>query len=263
MLLGNNYLDLDRDGIIEVNAGTTSKGNQQKFYDTINKSYIKLAFRYQDKEWKDYMVEHLSWRLSTMTDTLGIQIIKQDIVNTKMGYACVSKDFTNGDYEFVSIYKLMRGHVPWKEHGKSFRIYNTLVKFVNDNCNIDITDYLVVMIIFDCLLLNEDRHYNNFGVLFNGEFKVAPLFDFGLGLFEHDKMYNNCDLQKALSLCTVKPFDRNPFKPVEMLLNIGLIDKVTKVVAGIRVPSKVLFPNELGYEYFNFALERLRELCSI
>ena len=43
--------------------------------------------------------------------------------------------------------------------------------------------------ILDCLVGNCDRHTRNFGVFFNsskGEFSIAPVFDSGMGLFEHD-----------------------------------------------------------------------------
>ena len=57
-------------------------------------------------------------------------------------------------------------------------------------CNVNYTDYLIVMAIIDFLIGNEDRHLNNFGVLTDDStYRLLPLFDFGLGLFEHDRRY--------------------------------------------------------------------------
>ena len=66
------------------------------------------------------------------------------------------------------------------------------------------------MSILDFLVGNEDRHLNNFGVLFNGkDYKLAPLFDFGLGLFEHDRRYESEPFRECLQLMESKPFHRN------------------------------------------------------
>ena len=129
-------------------------------------------------------------------------------------------------------------------------------------CGIDITDYLIVMIVFDYLLGNEDRHYNNFGVTrVDGEYRVAPLFDFGLGLFEHDNVYNGHTLQEATSIMDGKPFHKDMSRPLAMLFNIGFKDKLCRICEGIKIPTRELFPNELGYEYFVGAITELRRLC--
>ena len=120
---------------------------------------------------------------------------------------------------------------------------------------------MAVMIVFDFLLGNEDRHYNNFGVLFReGEFKVAPLFDFGLGLFEHDKKYSNLDLDNAILKMDGKPFNKSLLQPVEMLIHSGYADYVKQIIFGINIPERSLFPSELGMEYFEYALRTIREM---
>ena len=47
----------------------------------------------------------------------------------------------------------------------------------------------VDMLIFDCLICNEDRHMGNFGLLVdnktNKPIKLAPIFDNGLSLFNY------------------------------------------------------------------------------
>lgn len=92
-LLGNISIDLSSPNITELSLLSTSKGNQRKYYDRTNHCYIKEPFRYKGRTWRDYMVEHLSWRLSTMMDTFGVYVVKQDIVCTGESYACISKDF--------------------------------------------------------------------------------------------------------------------------------------------------------------------------
>lgn len=264
-ILGNQYIDLSGSNITELSLSSTSKGNQKKFYDNDSHSYIKLGFEYQGRMWKDYMVEHLAWRISTMCDTLGIEIVKQDIVNTSLGYGCMSKDFSYGtDKEWISAHRMFGSKCPAKDIGKSYEVYSILKSLYRDRCHVDIENYLIVMILMDCLLLNEDRHYNNFGALYsNGRYEVASLFDFGLGLYEHDKRYDGIDMQHGRALAKCKPFDENCRKAVEVLFNIGLSNKVAQFMEGLRIPGRLLFPNDISYEYFGNTVDWIRRrLCS-
>lgn len=263
-LVGNELINLNDSSIVLLENKSTSKGNQNKYYDLNNHLYIKEQFFYQGVYWKDSYVEYIVSRLSKMTDTLGIKIVHQKVVTLSNGkLACVSKDFCyNTDYEWISLGRLLN-KLPIKELGKSYKVFTTLVNLVKDKCNIDITDYLIVMIVFDYLIGNEDRHYNNIGVLRNqvtGEFSIAPLFDFGLGLFEHDLRYRGKQLNNAILLMEGKPFHNDLSKPVSMLLNTCHRDKVVRIIKGIRILHKDLYPNELGYEYYVKALSNIKEL---
>lgn len=152
-------------------------------------------------------------------------------------------------------------------YGFAKRMYDRILNIYKEECGLDASDYVDVMIVLDYLLLNEDRHFNNFGVLRkdDGSFGIAPLFDFGLGLFEHDTRYKGLDLHTAIDISECKPFCKDQWLAVKMLLNTGKADKVNRMVAGIRVPDRRLFPNNLGYEYFTFALNKLKcelEACA-
>ena len=261
MRMKEPVIDIDCESIIKLDLFSTSKGNQTKYYDTINHNYIKEQFYYQGRYWEDYKVEHISSVLSNMTDTLDVSIVKQEVVKLSNGlYACMSYDFSyDTGYQWISINRLLNGMVP--DRGNSDKVFYRLCKTINRECNIDITNYLIIMIIFDFLLGNEDRHYNNFGVLFyNREFKIAPLFDFGLGLFEHDRKYENADLDNAILRMDGKPFNRVLLQPIEMLIRNGFGSYVNQVVSKIIVPDKLLFPSDLGYDYFQSALKTVKEL---
>ena len=175
---------LDNPYIKKLDMGSTSKGNQPKYYDYSTNEYIKEQFYYQDIYWKDYMVEVLSSVIAKELHT-SIQIVHQTVAELSNGrFACISKDFSKDDYDWVPMSRTKCYEQCKKERGKSFKIF-TAIKDYFGNIGLDITEYLVVMIIMDFLLGNEDRHYGNFGFLKNkdGSVSVAPLFDFGLGLF--------------------------------------------------------------------------------
>lgn len=57
------------------------------------------------------------------------------------------------------------------------------------------------MHLIDAVLLNEDRHTNNYGIVYNkttNKYRVSELFDFGLSLFEHDMQYSNMSYPIAI-----------------------------------------------------------------
>ena len=69
--------------------------------------------------------------------------------------------------------------------------------------NNNIYDSFIDMIIFDCLICNEDRHYGNFGLLVdnktNKPISLAPIFDNGLSLFNYGTDNDFKDLNKYAS----------------------------------------------------------------
>lgn len=247
-------IDLNSKDIIRLDYMSTSKGNQPKYYDLSSKSYIKGQFEYQGIKWKDYIVENLSSIIGSQLNT-DISIVEQEIVKLSDGtMGVISKDFAINK-QWVPMIKFGECKPLLKDIGKSFKVYNSLIKILS-NTGIDenlIREYFMCMIILDFLLGNEDRHYNNFGILRDinsGDYEIAPLFDFGLGLFECDRKYLNKPIDEAIQLIEGKPFDRDIQKPVDMLINVEGKDRVRYLCKDIRVPEKDKFPSELGYQYF-------------
>lgn len=255
-----SIIEINRANIILLDINTTSKGNQAKYYDTKNKLYIKEQFRYQNVLWKDYMVEHLSSIVGSMLNT-SIPIIYQDIVKLSNGrYACVSKDFAL-DKRFVPIAKFEEYKDIAKSCGYSFKVYRCLIDLMmkHNISESDAKEYLNTMIILDFLLCNEDRHYNNFGLLYNEEeskFSICPLFDFGIGLFEHDKKYEGIELESCIRLIDGKPFSEDLFSPVQMLINRDK-EGVRVMCKDLQIPNKSLFPSDKAYAYYKYAYNKL------
>lgn len=256
----SNILDLDSKDIIKLDTSSSSKGNQSKYYNKTNNTYIKEQFYFQGKYWKDYMVENISGVIGRNIHST-VRIIEQEICYLSNGlYGCVSSDFAV-DKRWIPFAKDSRYRQISKNIGKSFKVFEML-KDIYKEYDVIIDEYLIVMIIIDFLLANEDRHFNNFGVLEDkktGKIEIAPLFDFGIGLFEHDKKYLGKTLHESISLIDGKPFNNDLRKPVEMLFNIGLKDKVYSIFKDIKVPDRILFPTDLSFEYFRYAYDYLFE----
>ena len=57
---------------------------------------------------------------------------------------------------------------------------NYVINFIKEQTNLDIHEYLANTFCLDMLILNEDRHFNNLGIIYDGtSFKTAPIFDNG------------------------------------------------------------------------------------
>ena len=256
---------IDLNKFIKLDIASSSKGEQEKYYDMENRSYIKLPFYFDGKYWKDYMVEHLSGKIFGDDYTLGVEIVQQEIVMTnKELYAVRSKDFCQDGEQWLPMGRIYeRFHVYIEDCRTGYDRLLQLINTAKDECDVDIVPYLTVMFIADLLLLNEDRHYNNLGLLYkaDGRYSAAPLFDFGLGLFEHDKNYENKTLDEIDPFnIRLRPLGVEGLKALDYLADItGNREDIAYVVSGIRTDlEKALFPNENGYEYYIQAASVLR-----
>ena len=75
--------------------------------------------------------------------------------------------------------------------------------------------YMIDLAVIDCFVGNVDRHTRNFGLFFNsltGEYTVPPVFDNGMGLFEHDYYRDNYrNYEEAMNNVYVAPYGEDPF----------------------------------------------------
>lgn len=79
--------------------------------------------------------------------------------------------------------------------------------------------------------------------------EVAPLFDFGLGLFEHDIDYHGRRLEECISRMSKKPFGGG--KPIIKHFDFSdIIDQVNVIKV-----KRDLLPNPLALEYLQYSLD--------
>jgi hypothetical protein len=263
MLYGNEYVDLSKSYIERLSTNSTSKGNQEKYYNHDTNEYIKLQFFYDGKYWMDPLVERMSSRLATMMGLPEDKVVRQRVVMTnKKLYASVSKDFMKPDEDWIPAIKIMKSAGKWPVSSMLIpdKEFNRICTSFNKVCNVDISEYIVNMSVIDFLLLNVDRHYNNFGIIKTQDgYQISPLFDFGLGLFEHDRMYENMSLRTAISKSDFKPLSNKPFSVMFYLLKSQYRGYIINMVSKVRIPPRELFPNDQGYRWFQYALWTILE----
>ena len=114
---------------------------------------------------------------SLIADKMGLDHVDYDLARWKNGLCCKCKLFTDINTSYVPMYKVLKT--------KNLIDIGDYLKTLGN----EFYDSFVDMLIFDCLICNEDRHMGNFGLLVdnktNKPIKFAPIFDNGLSLFNY------------------------------------------------------------------------------
>lgn len=176
-----------------VSDSGTSDGTQVKYY--YDNYWYKLD-RYGGEGLAEYIATIIEKNSSLNSNEYVCY--EQGFVNGKP--ACRSGNFLNSrDESFISLYRLY-----YNVFGKNLAEVTSAmeleerVKYVLDfskeYTNLDLRRYFANTFAIDRIILNEDRHFNNLGVLLiKDEFKVAPIFDNGKSLLVGNRSYSRYD----------------------------------------------------------------------
>lgn len=231
-------------------CSTTSKGNQEKWFHPDMNSYIKAAFDYQDIVWKDYLCEIIAAKLGNQ---LGLDVVAAfpcrilDVSGVLPG--SYTNNFLDNTEEFISAYRIfdaMGRDISALIRNKTVcdRILWVIDRF-KEFSELDLSDYINRMIVLDFLVGNEDRHLNNFGIVVNrntGKFRMAPLFDNGLSLLEHDRRYLGAPFQFSLKKMDGKPFCKSLKRAYEESRQMfPEVPKIDLDLGGLVLPSRRAF----------------------
>ena len=111
-----------------------------------------------------------------------------DVINDKVVSKC--ECFINTDTELIPAHQILQGLIE-KENA-----YEEYIKILEDKGINNVREKLENMFILDYLILNEDRHLNNFGIIRDVNtlkwIDITPIFDNGQSLNILD--YNDCEL---------------------------------------------------------------------
>lgn len=166
----------------------TSDGTQDKYYQ--NGIWYKID-RYGNEGYN----EELASRILDCSNLAKMDYVTyhQIKINEQMG--CYSKNFLKENEEYISIYRLHRNIVGIDIASKFSAMdfddqAEYVVSFVRKETGVDISKQLGNMFLLDKLILNDDRHFNNIGLIFDGNnFRLAPIFDNGKSFFCGNRKY--------------------------------------------------------------------------
>ncbi len=218
----NQNFELDEASLIK--SLSSSKGNQIKGF--CGGKYFKA-----DSLGYEGLSEVLASRLALYTNLSKYGIAEYFPCRLKIGNdvftGCYSNDFVGSEYSDVTFNRLLTRYLntdlagvykyyrdTQDTYGVSF--YEFVTEIIFQACGVDIKDWLGLLLRFDWLILNEDRHFGNLMLLRSKTDNVyfpAPLFDCGAGLLSDVHEYVSLeDMGNVLA----KPFNTSFEKQVKI-----------------------------------------------
>ncbi|WP_394863718.1 HipA domain-containing protein [Paraclostridium bifermentans] len=195
-------------GIVTFFGGDSSLGGRLATPEVTSQGMLGKAWRVDDGRIKLFkagtsgyanagLEPYMEVISAKVADILNINHIdyKLDYWDNKV--CCVSELFTSEDVGYLPMAEYLKAEV-----GEDRRwTYKLLEKILSN----DFMDKINDMIVFDFIIENCDRHFNNFGFLINNNTReiidIAPLFDHGMSLHwnklpQYD-LYNKMDTNKG------------------------------------------------------------------
>ena len=199
-------------------AETSSKGNQEKWYDQVSDRWYKLdQFGYEALA--ETVISTVLEQSNIQTDTpftFVLYHMERLRVHGRERTGCSSKNFLQPGQALITINRLLSSYL-----GKPLR--EKLVRLPSDKKRIaylaeataELTglelfpQYLTLLFEVDALFCNDDRHLNNIAVIEqNGKFDYCPIFDNGAGLLSNTQLSQMDILPPALiSALQARPFN--------------------------------------------------------
>lgn len=157
---------------------------------------------------------------SLIAERLGIPHVTYSLLWDDGTPYSVCEDFITPDTELVSAWRVM--HSMKKDNSDS--IYQHYLKCCKSLGVPDIRHAIDQMIVLDYLILNEDRHQNNFGLIRNAStlewVGAAPVFDSGSSL-GYDKLPGQILSGRSVEC---KPFKKNHEEQLKLVSSFDWID---------------------------------------
>ena len=155
-----------------------------------------------------------------LMERLDIPHVPYTVVWNKYAPYSVCEDFVTEDAELVPAWRIFKT----KKKDNSASVYQHFVSCCEALGIQGTVPFLDRMIVLDYVIANEDRHFNNFGVLRNAEtlewLGFAPIYDSGSSL-GYDKMPAQMRSEKE-AVC--KPFKNHHTEQIKLVSDFSWID---------------------------------------
>ena len=117
-----------------------------------------------------------------------------------------------------------------------------VINFIKQQTNLDIHEYLANTFALDKIILNEDRHFNNLGIIYNGTgFKPAPIFDNGKSfLVGNQNAINKQTIEEKIKTAYSKNFSPSFIinaKYLEKYCTINITSNCLKTIEQLNNPK--------------------------
>ncbi len=157
---------------------------------------------------------------SEIMTRLGISHVPYRLIWNNDAPYSVCEDFVDENTELIPAWRIMM--IQKKDNSTS--VYQHFVKCCEALGIESVVDCLDRMITLDYIIANEDRHFNNFGVLRNAEtlewMGMAPIYDSGSSL-GYDKLPGQMRSEKDVGC---KPFKNHHMEQLKLVQSFGWLD---------------------------------------
>jgi hypothetical protein len=156
---------------------------------------------------------------SAICERLGIESVPYSVIWEKEQPFSICENFITPETELVSAWHILQTQKQ-ENNVSRYQHYVNCCKTLGIN---NIIDKLNKMLVLDYLIMNEDRHFNNFGAVRNAEtlewVGAAPIFDSGTS------MWHNKDISRMLMRNDdSKPFRGSHSKQIKLVSSYDFID---------------------------------------
>ena len=199
-------------------AETSSKGNQEKWYDEAADRWYKLdQFGYEALT--ETVVSLLLERSNIEEDT-PFTFVRYQMerlqVHGRERTGCSSRNFLRPGQSLITVSRLLTSHLGKPLREKLTRLSSDkkriayLAESTADITGLDLfPQYLTLLFEVDALFCNDDRHLNNIAVIEQGgQYSYCPIFDNGAGLLSNTQL-SPMDIAPPalLSVLQARPFN--------------------------------------------------------
>ena len=206
---------------------------------------------------------------SEICSRLGFKYVKYTLDIYKDNVVSKCPCFINKDTEFIPASQIIYG----TKKNKSFLDYENYINILGKNGIENAREKLENMYILDFLIMNEDRHLNNFGIIRDVNtlkwIDIAPIFDNGMALninyYDDDSIATRGDGRLFYEL---KPFDEiikvvKDIKRIDILKLDGIVEWYETLLTDYKNITKMSDEriNKLCF-LFNRQINRLKKLIN-
>ena len=202
------------DGFDFISPDNTSDGNLQKRWKIIDGKRCLLksgSSPYSQQPFNEVIA-------NIIMNKLGIEHVQYTVTWIDDKPYSVCEDFVTKDTELIGAWRVLQLR-PKANHENEYLHYVSLCK----ELGVDIVPALDRMIVLDYIIANEDRHFNNFGLLRDANtlewIGAAPIFDSGTSLW-----YNKSASRFISSDIICKPFKKTHGEQLRLVSSFDWLD---------------------------------------
>jgi hypothetical protein len=202
------------DGFDFISPDNTSDGNLQKRWKIIDGKRCLLksgSNPYSQQPFNEVIA-------TIIMNKLGIEHVPYTVTWIDDKPYSVCEDFVTKDTELIGAWRVLQLR-PKANHENEYLHYVSLCK----ELGVDIVPALDRMIVLDYIIANEDRHFNNFGLLRDANtlewIGAAPIFDSGTSLW-----YNKSASRFISSDIICKPFKKTHGEQLKLVSSFDWLD---------------------------------------